>query len=157
MANKHVKAKAKEKAETVISEVPLPDLLDRLDDPYKRQFIEVYRAQLANMSAACRITRISRQAVYAWLKNDPVFAEVFHDAKEILVDYVESHLLKKIKDGDVRAITFFLETVGKHRGYTRRLEVDHGGDGDQEPEPFVVYVEGRTVDENNYLSSGVDQ
>lgn len=44
------------------------------------------------------------------------------------MDLAESKLLQGVNDGDMRAILFTLETLGKERGWTKRTEVT-GADG----------------------------
>ena len=55
----------------------------------------------------------------------PEFKEAVSQVEESLIDWVESKLMKRIEDGDAHAITFFLKTKGKSRGYAEKVEYDH--------------------------------
>ena len=50
------------------------------------------------------------------------FKEKIDDIKNIALDFVESKLIGKIKEGDIVAILFYLKTQGKKRGYVERVE-----------------------------------
>jgi len=53
-----------------------------------------------------------------WMESDPEFAEKVDETYDIAIDWVESQLYKKIKEGDKTSIIFFLKT----KGATRRPE-----------------------------------
>lgn len=115
-----------------------PDL--QLDT--KKLVLEALEAYHGIISDACRKVGISRQAYYDWLKNDPEFKAAADEIGETAIDFVEGKLFEKIngvlastkddEDGepvvykippsDV-AITFFMRTKAKKRGYQERQEV----------------------------------
>lgn len=99
------------------------------------QFIQAYRSKAFNITAACKELKISRQTYYEWLK-DPEFAEDIQSAREELIDYVESELIRSIKAGDHASIFFFLKCQAKHRGYVERQEIS-GPDGKPVPIEYV--------------------
>jgi hypothetical protein len=85
-------------------------------------WLKAFRAKLFNISAACRDIGIDRSTYYKWL-DDPEFTEAVHDAREEKIDFIESRLLNKIKEGDTTAIIFALKTLAKSRGYVERREI----------------------------------
>jgi len=88
----------------------------------KKDFLEAYELSLANISSACKRLAISRQTYYNWLE-DSDFALAVSNIQEGLLDFAESMLLKKIKDGGTTELIFFLKTKGKARGYVERQEI----------------------------------
>ena len=57
--------------------------------------------------------------------------QALEEENESAVDFSESMLMKKIKDGDSQMIRFHLATKGKRRGYTEKQEVEHTGNNDK--------------------------
>jgi hypothetical protein len=72
--------------------------------------------------------KISRQTLDNYLKRWPDLVPKLADARETIIDSAEIGLEKLIKRGDVRAIIFTLETIGRNRGYQKRTEIT-GADG----------------------------
>lgn len=95
----------------------------------KKDFLEAYELSLANISTACKRMGISRQTYYNWLE-DSDFSEQVTNIQEGLLDFAESMLLKKIKEGGTTELIFFLKTKGKKRGYVERQEIA-GADGNK--------------------------
>lgn len=69
------------------------------------------------IAEAARQAIVPRRNVYNWLRNDPLFREVFNEVKETFIDFAKCKLLEKIEKGNVRAIIFYLRTYAKDRGY----------------------------------------
>ena len=55
-------------------------------------------------------------------KKIPTWKELRREFLEDILDDVEVKLLKRIEDGDIRAIKYFLETHGRARGYGQAAE-----------------------------------
>jgi hypothetical protein len=72
-----------------------------------------------------------------YLSRHPSLKKVLDETIELNLDLAESQLLKAVRTGDDWAVRFFLETKGKHRGYTRKME--HGGEGGG---PVIIRIEG---------------
>lgn len=67
--------------------------------------------------------KVSRQTLDNYLKRWPDLVPLMAQARETIVDHAEIGLEKLIKKGDVRAIIFALETLGRDRGYQKRTEI----------------------------------
>ena len=98
-----------------------PERSTKLTKPTKKQanqetFLESYKANTFNITEACKDIGITRTIYYKWLE-DETFAKQVEVAREELVDIVESALLKKIREGNMTAIIFFLKCQAKSRGY----------------------------------------
>lgn len=89
----------------------------------KADILERLKKSLGNVSVACEGANVSRQTFYNYLKDDPDFAQAVANVNERTLDYVESALLQRIKEGDTTAMIFYLKTKGKVRGYGDRLDV----------------------------------
>lgn len=91
---------------------------------------------------------IGRSTYYVWLNEDPEFKRRVEEIQDVALDFVEGKLFEKINGVQVRkgtdsdtgedivydlppsdvAITFYLKTKGKRRGYVERQELV-GADG----------------------------
>ena len=72
---------------------------------------------------------IGYRTVCRYVAEYPSVKEAAQDAKENMLDFAESKLYSKIRDGDNTAIIFYLKTQGKSRGYIERQEVSGEGGG----------------------------
>ena len=89
----------------------------------QRAWLEAFKANFFNVTAACNKIGIDRSTYYRWLENDPDFAQAVQDAREEKIDFIEDQLLERISSGDTTAIIFALKTLAKHRGYVERQEI----------------------------------
>ena len=90
-----------------------------------RQALETARGVV---SEAARVLDCDRQTLYTYLAKYPELREAQVMARESLIDLAEKGLGDQVEAGDMRAIIFTLETLGKKRGYARRTELT-GEDG----------------------------
>lgn len=88
----------------------------------KDQMLEALQKHLGIVSTACKAVGISRVTHYRYMK-DPEYKVAVEQITEEAVDFAESHLLKKISEGDTTATIFYLKTKGKSRGYVERQEM----------------------------------
>jgi AcrR family transcriptional regulator len=86
------------------------------------RFIEAFKSNLFNVSAACREVGVSRSSFYRWYDGDEIFRQRLNNAREEKIDFAESALFQKIQKGDTIAIIFFLKTIGKSRGYIEQQD-----------------------------------
>ena len=99
-------------------------------DKKKLAFIQSYKDSFGNITVATKNIGVTRQTYYDWIKADPEFKAAIDaiEPDELIVDFAENALMKKISKGDTTAIIFTLKTKGKKRGYVERQEVT-GADG----------------------------
>lgn len=81
-----------------------------------------------NMTEAAKILDISRPVLVRRVNNSPALQRVQQNLVEQDLDYTEDKLRELVKEGNVTAITFFLRTKGKERGYTEKNLLEHGLD-----------------------------
>ena len=95
--------------------------------PYKKvvrdNFIKVLEANAGNVTMACKKIGITRQTYHNWIDRFDDFREQVESVHESLIDFAESALMKKIKEGDTTSIIFFLKTKGRRRGYIEKYDV----------------------------------
>lgn len=73
-------------------------------------------------------TGLGYRTVCRYVAEFPSVKEAAQEAHEWMVDFAESKLYQKIKDGDNACIIFYLKCQAKDRGYVERQEVS-GPDG----------------------------
>ena len=96
------------------------------------------------IAAAAASLRLSRTAVYDYLKRYPTLKSVLADARENSLDVAESLLMKAVRAENLTAIIFFLKTQGKSRGYTERSEPALAGlNADSEPFKSTLKINGK--------------
>jgi len=84
--------------------------------------IEALKESLGIVSTACDKVGICRTSHYDWYNEEGQYKTDVDNIAEDSIDFAESALFKKIKDGDTTAIIFYLKTKGKKRGYVERTE-----------------------------------
>jgi len=82
----------------------------------QREFLDHLESNLGVVDIALKKIGIDRDTYSEWLNNIWFKREVDH-INERSIDYVENKLLQQIKEGNTNAITFYLKTKGKKRGY----------------------------------------
>ena len=89
---------------------------------------------LGNVLAATKIINkefgvdITRDAIYKRIQTNPSLKNTVEKITEEVKDIAEHELFNKIKKGDLRAITYFLDRRAKDRGYALKTEQDISGE-----------------------------
>lgn len=78
-----------------------------------------------NMAAVARAFGVTRQSVFEYVEARPALLSAKLEAKESILDGVETALHKAALQGEAWAICFLLKTQGKSRGYVERQQLDH--------------------------------
>lgn len=93
--------------------------------------IEFTNEQIANaiikangqIYVAARYLKCQHSTIYARFKDHPELRELAQSYKDLITDQVEQVLIKKALEAqEPWAVTFWLKTQAKHRGYTERQE-----------------------------------
>lgn len=90
----------------------------------KKQLLEALEKTLGIVTPACKAVGISRFQFYKYCKEDPEFKKAVDELQEITLDFVESALLQKVKEGSERSILFYMKYRGRTRGYNDSLTID---------------------------------
>lgn len=93
----------------------------KIDKEALKQAIKHYKG---NVSEIAESLSVSRQTVYNHLKEDEDMWSLLTDARENIIDFAESKLLKLIEQENAQVIMFTLKTLGKNRGYVEKSEID---------------------------------
>lgn len=80
-----------------------------------------------NVAAIARALGVSRSTVWSRVQESVTLQRALHDARETMLDNVESRLYSNALKGNVPSILFILRTQGGRRGWNERVE--HVGEG----------------------------
>lgn len=83
----------------------------------KKAMIQALEKTLGIVTQAAKIAGIDRETHARWMRSDPAYKEAVDSVSDIALDFAESCLHKRIKDGSDAATIFFLKTKGRKRGY----------------------------------------
>ena len=93
----------------------------------KKAMVQALVKSYGIVTKACEDVGLSRDTHYRWLKEDPEYAQDVAAIEDVALDFAESELHKRIKEGDTTATIFFLKTKGRRRGYNERQDVNLSG------------------------------
>jgi hypothetical protein len=100
------------------------------------------RETWGNLSAVARILGVNRSAVTDFVDKHPELVAVIKEAREVTVDCCEWQFRDALFDREAWAIKLGLETLGKHRGWVRGVQI--GGpqqpDGSLSPIPVTIIL-----------------
>lgn len=82
----------------------------------QKEFLQVLEKTLGVVTVALDKTGISREEYDEWMENI-FFKKRYDEVQHKSIDYVENQLMREINKGNLQAITFYLKTKGKNRGY----------------------------------------
>jgi len=89
------------------------------------QIIEALKEHRGIIKYAAKALGVPRSTIYRRIQKSQKLKEAFNEAREDLIDEVENALIwKAILEGDITAIIFLLKTIGKHRGYGEKREME---------------------------------
>ena len=93
--------------------------------PTKTKLMKAIRHSRGIVAEVARKAGCDRSTVNAWLRNHPDLRAALDEEREALLDLAEGKLYQMaIVDGDIRALIFLLENIGRGRGYNRRPELN---------------------------------
>jgi hypothetical protein len=76
------------------------------------------------VTLAARKLGCAPSTVRAYVTRYPSVAQAIREAREGFLDATELKLQQAVQNGEGWAIAFTLRTIGRHRGYVERTEVD---------------------------------
>ena len=94
----------------------------------QQQRIDAIMAARGLVSVVARRLKCHPDTVRNHAKRNPKVAAALVEARESTTDMAEASLFKAIAAGEPWAVSLYLKTIGKERGYVERVEQRHGGD-----------------------------
>lgn len=91
---------------------------------HKKAMLAALETTLGVVTPATKNVGIHRQTHYLWMQKDKEYRKAVESMAEMCLDFVESKLLKQIKDESTAATIFYLKTKGRNRGYIERNEYE---------------------------------
>jgi len=90
----------------------------------KQNFLDLYPKTMCNISKTCKQIGISRGTYYNWIDDDIKFEKEVKNAKEGLIDDLESEIFNQIfNKHNVVATIFALKCIGKKRGWSEQIHM----------------------------------
>jgi len=103
------------------------------------------------IAIAARLLRCSRQTIYTAVRTYPEVKEALDDARELGLDLAEMALFKAIDKGQGWAITLYLKTQGRKRGYVEKVDV---GSDSATLEELVLMAQGKRAEREQKTREG---
>jgi hypothetical protein len=120
-------------------------------DIQKKAMLEALEKNLGIVTGACMQVGIARSTHYLWMGNDAEYKTAVEEIENLTLDFAESRLHNKIRDGDTTATIFFLKTKGKKRGYIERVEQEVTGTMDNHLQISIVRTDHRIKKAENEI------
>lgn len=92
--------------------------------PSVKAMIEAVKQSKGMLTVAARSLGCARATIYNAAAKHPKLQEAIDDAREETTDLAELKLFSAISNGEPWAISLYLTTVGKVRGYVKRQEIE---------------------------------
>lgn len=92
------------------------------------------------VTKACKRVNINRITFNRWC-SEPEFAAIVSEIHEAKKDLGENALLDLVRQRDTSAVLFFNRTLNKDRGYSPKIELEHGGSIDHRHDVRVIEID----------------
>jgi hypothetical protein len=92
----------------------------------KEELRKAIKNKVGLVSFIAQALNVERNTIYKSIKKYGLEQEM-EDARDTTIDLAESNIFSAMKSGDINVSMFYLKTIGKHRGYVEKTEVDQTG------------------------------
>ena len=120
------------------------------------QVREALEAACGIQMEAARILGCQKSMVGKYIQRYPTLRQAAKDIENLNLDKAETALHKAIEEGNVQAITFYLKTKGKGRGYSTRWELTGADGGPVQTRTEIVDVSNLSVEQLEALAGHGD-
>lgn len=124
---------------------------------YTKEEVIAALIKTGTISGASTLLGADRGTIKRYIDDDPEIENAVLEAKEILIDLAETGLIKNVKKGDQSAINYVLSTLGKERGYVRRVENTGKGGGPIQSEIKVKSNNKNVLDKIDKLKRQIEK
>ena len=87
----------------------------------QRAFLAGYVRSKHTVTAAARLSGVSRYRHYEWMRNDPLYREHFEQARMILADMVEEEVYRRAYEGYDTPVIYRGEITDWYKSYSDAL------------------------------------
>jgi hypothetical protein len=89
-----------------------------------QQVIRALQSSHGMVYVAAKQLQCSPKTIMNYCKKFPTVKQAMHDAREAITDEVELRLLAAIRRDEPWAVSFYLRTLGRSRGYGEQLNLN---------------------------------
>jgi hypothetical protein len=89
-----------------------------------QQVIDAIVASKGMIYVAAQLLGCDHNTILAYCKRHPAIEQAKQDARGVILDDAELRLVAAIRRDEPWAISFYLKTVGRSRGYGERLDLN---------------------------------
>ena len=83
--------------------------INKVNTEKKKAMLLALESNLGVVTTACSDVGISRTTHYMWLKSDLEYKSSVAEIESVALDFAESMLHKRMREGDTTSIIFFLK------------------------------------------------
>lgn len=98
---------------------------DKISDA---KIIKAFIKNRGIIGATAATLKVDRSTLYKWMDDTPALKTAQQDARSSFVDKAESKLADNVDAGDMKAIIYTLNTLGRDRGYGQRIIISDKSD-----------------------------
>lgn len=104
-----------------------PRALGSQKEKNKELLLKALQKNQGLVATSCQEVGVSKEFYYSHYNKDPKFKEQVDLINERVIDFAESKLYEKIKEGSEKSIHFILRYRGRKRGYTDSIDITSDG------------------------------
>lgn len=91
----------------------------------KNAMVNALKDALGIVTTACDNVGVTRETHYKWMREDEEYKARVEDLDDVSLDFGETQLYKRMREGSDASIIFYLKTKGKKRGYIEQHNFEH--------------------------------
>ena len=114
----------------------------------KKALLQALVKTLGVITPACEIVGISRNQFYIYYREDEAFRNEVEEIQELTLDFAETKLLQKIKEGSEKSILFYMKYKGRKRGYIDKIDVNNNISGDLNNKITIEIIKNKDENED---------
>ena len=94
----------------------------------KARFLKAVEGTGGILTMIAQKLNCSRGTVYIFINRNPDMQKIIDQEREKILDVAQHNVYSRINSGDWDATRYLLNTLGKQRGFTTSMEVEHKGE-----------------------------